>query len=180
MEEARYICSMAIGQDEEQKRSVSGSTKKDKKKVNFASMIDICHLNNAELDLKVPKVLRTSRGRGDIVKDDSGSCVVFTEQGSSASQITAAKVMMDGIARLLIVQEKQPTQYQHTLRQRWRKLPDCSKFPSQNVQTFGHAFHDTEWPKSWTNIEDPVVPLERNLYGHPFAGLLWKDSSGKS
>ena len=30
------------------------------------------------------------------------------------------------------------------------------------------------WPKSWTNIEDPVVPLQRNLYGHPFAGLLWE------
>ena len=34
------------------------------------------------------------------MKDDSGSCAVFTEQGSSASQMTAAKVMMDGIARL--------------------------------------------------------------------------------
>ena len=31
--------------------------------------------------------------RGDIVKDDSGSDAVFTEQGSSASQMTAAKVM---------------------------------------------------------------------------------------
>ena len=30
------------------------------------------------------------------------------------------------------------------------------------------------WPKSWANIEDPVVPLERNLYGHPLAGLLWE------
>ena len=29
--------------------------------------------------------------RGDIVKDDSGSYEVFTEQGSSASQMTAAK-----------------------------------------------------------------------------------------
>ena len=24
-----------------------------------------------------------------------------------------------------------------------------------------------EWPKSWSSIEDPVLPLERNLYGHP-------------
>ena len=32
--------------------------------------------------------------RGDIVKDDSGSYAVFTEQGSSASQMTAAKVIM--------------------------------------------------------------------------------------
>ena len=31
--------------------------------------------------------------RGDILKKDSGSYAVFTEQGSSASQVTAAKVM---------------------------------------------------------------------------------------
>ena len=37
--------------------------------------------------------------RGDIVKDDSGACAVFTEHGSSASQVAAAKVM-DVIARL--------------------------------------------------------------------------------
>ena len=37
--------------------------------------------------------------RGDIVEDDSGAYAVFTEQGSSASQMTAAKVM-DVIARL--------------------------------------------------------------------------------
>ena len=35
----------------------------------------------------------------NIVKDDSGSYAVFTEQGSSASQMTAAKVM-DIISRL--------------------------------------------------------------------------------
>ena len=23
-------------------------------------------------------------------------------------------------------------------------------------------------------MEDPVVPLERNLYGHPLEGLLWE------
>ena len=37
--------------------------------------------------------------RGDIVKDDSGAYAVFTEQGSSASQMTAATIM-DVIARL--------------------------------------------------------------------------------
>ena len=29
-----------------------------------------------------------------------------------------------------------------------------------------------KWPKSWSSVEDPVVPLERNLNGHPLAGLL--------
>ena len=37
--------------------------------------------------------------RGDFVKDNSGSYAVFTEQGSSASQMTAAKIM-DIISRL--------------------------------------------------------------------------------
>ena len=31
-----------------------------------------------------------------------------------------------------------------------------------------------KWPKSWANIEDSVVPLERNLYGHPLACLQWE------
>ena len=31
-----------------------------------------------------------------------------------------------------------------------------------------------KWPKSWSSMEDPVVFLERNLYGHPLAGLLWE------
>ena len=37
--------------------------------------------------------------RGDIVKDVSGSYAVFIEQGSSASRMTAARVM-DTISRL--------------------------------------------------------------------------------
>ena len=44
------------------------------------------------------------------MKDDSGSYAVFTEQGSSASQMTAGKVM-DIISRL-VVMDKQQTQYQ--------------------------------------------------------------------
>ena len=68
-------------------------------KVHFASLIDICHLKNAELQKEHQKYKGRIVLRGDIVKDDSGSYAVFTEQGSSASQMTAAKVM-DIISRL--------------------------------------------------------------------------------
>ena len=54
---------------------------------------------NAELETKLQKFEGRIVLRGDIVKDDSGSCAVLTEQGSSASHITAAKVM-DIISRL--------------------------------------------------------------------------------
>ena len=74
--------------------------------------MDICHLKNSELEPKHQKYKGRVVHRGDIVKDDSGSYTVCTEQGSSASHMTAAKVM-DVIARLPGF-AKQPTQYQLT------------------------------------------------------------------
>ena len=61
--------------------------------------MDIRHLKNAELEAKHQKYKGRIVLRGDNVKDDSGSHAVFTEQGSSASQMTAAKIM-DIISRL--------------------------------------------------------------------------------
>ena len=55
--------------------------------------MDMCHLKNADLETKHQKYKGRVVLRGDIVKDDSGSYAVFTEQGSSASRMTAAKVM---------------------------------------------------------------------------------------
>ena len=55
--------------------------------------MEICYLKNAELEAKHQKY------KGRIVKNDFGSYVVFTEQGSPASQMTTAKVM-DIISRL--------------------------------------------------------------------------------
>ena len=39
---------------------------------------------------------------------------------------------------------------------------------------YGYVYHDTSGQESWSNIEDPVVPVDRNLCGHPLAGLLWE------
>ena len=67
--------------------------------VHFASLMDRCHLKNAELEAKHQKDKRRFVLRGDFAKDDPGSDAVFTEQRSSASQMTAAKIM-DIISRL--------------------------------------------------------------------------------
>ena len=56
-------------------------------------------MKNAELEAKHQKYKGRVVLRGGIVKDDSGSYAVFTEQGSSASQMTAAKIM-DMVSRL--------------------------------------------------------------------------------
>ena len=81
------------------KREFILETHRDKKKVHFATLMDICYLKNAELEPKLQKYTGRVVLRQDIVKDDSGAYAVFTEQDSSASQMTAAKIM-DVIARL--------------------------------------------------------------------------------
>ena len=80
------------------KKEVIDEAKTSGATVHFASLMDTSHLKNAALEAKHQKYKGRAVLRGDIVKDDSGSYAVFTEQGSSASQM-AAKVM-DIISRL--------------------------------------------------------------------------------
>ena len=49
----------------------------EKKKVQFAALMDIRHLKNAELEPKHPKHKGRVVLRGDIVKDDTGAYAVF-------------------------------------------------------------------------------------------------------
>ena len=78
----------------ESKKEVTLEAQRDKKKVHFSTLMDICHPNKCGVrTLKVQKYKGRVVLRGDIVKDDSGSYAVFAERGSSASLMTAAKVM---------------------------------------------------------------------------------------
>ena len=130
-------------------------------KVHFASLMDICHLKNAEFL------------RGDVVKDDSGSYAVFTEQGSSASQKTAAKVM-DIISRLPGCNGQAADAVSACTQVKMEDAHKLFKFPKSECPDIWIRPPRHKWPKSWSSMEDPVVPLERNLYGHPLAGLLWE------
>ena len=53
-------------------------------------------------------------------------------------------------------------------------LPDCSTLSESESPDVRIRLPRHKWPKSWSNIEDLVVLLERNLYGNPVAGLLWE------
>ena len=75
--------------------------------------------------------------RGDIAKDDSGAHAEFTEQGSSASQMKAAKVM-DVIARLPDCDGQAADAYT-------RKNEDAQKLQkirNQNVRMYGYVFQN--------------------------------------
>ena len=111
--------------------------------------------------------------RGDIVKDDSGSYAVFTAQGSSASQMTAAKVM-DIISRLPGCAGQAADAVSAYTQVKMEDAPKLLKIPKSECPDIWICLPRHKWPKSWSSMEDPVVPLERNLYGHPLAGLLWE------
>ena len=141
--------------------------------VHFASSMDICHLKNAELEAKHQKYKGRVVLRGDIVKDDSGSYAVFTEQGSSASQMTAAKIM-DIISRLPGCDGQAADAVSAYTQVKMEDDQKLLKIPKSECPDIWIRLPRHKWPKAWSSMEDPVVLLERNLYDHPLAGLLWE------
>ena len=76
------------------------------------------------------------------MKDDPGAYAVFTEQGSSASQMTAAKVM-GVIARLPDCDGQAADAVSAYTHRKMEDAPTLQKNQSQNVQTCGYVFHHT-------------------------------------
>ena len=111
--------------------------------------------------------------RGDIVKDDSGSHAVFTEQGSSASQMTAAKVM-DIISRLQGCAGQAADAVSADTQVKWKMLTNCSKFPNRSVQTFGYAYQNT----SGLN-HGPVWKIQPFRLSEICTVIIWQDYYGK-
>ena len=52
--------------------------------------------------------------------------------------------------------------------------PSLFKIPKSECPDIWIRLSKHKWPKSWSDLEKPGVLLERNLYGHPLAGLLRK------
>ena len=130
-------------------------------------------MKTAELQAKHQKYEGRVVLRGDIVKDDSGSHAVFSEQGSSASQMTAAKVM-DIISRLPGCAGQAADAVSACTQVKTEDAPKLLKIPKSECPDIWIRLPRHKWLKSLSSMEDPVVLLERNLYGHPSAGLLWE------
>ena len=111
--------------------------------------------------------------RGDIVKGDSGSYAVFTEQGSSASQMTAAKIM-DLISRLPGCDGQAAAAVSAYTQVKMEDAHKLLRIPKSECPDIWILLPRHKWPKSWSSIEVSVVLLERNLHSHPLAGLLWE------
>ena len=132
----------------------------------------LCHEKHAERNL--PEHLKIYKGRlvfrGDLTKDEEGYLAVFSEQGTSASRLEAAK-FMDALARFRLDDEL-----------------ECDGEEADAVSAYTQAklggpetwitipmeYWPKEWHKWYTKEDKPVVRLILNLYGHPLAGLYWE------
>ena len=132
--------------------------------VHFPSLMDTCHLKNAELEAK---------HRGGIVKDNSGSYAVFTEQGSSASEMTAAKVM-DIISRLPDCDGQAADAVSACIQVKMEGAHKLLKIPKyRSVQTFGFVYRDTNGPN-----HGPVWKTQLFLLSGICTVILWQDYCG--
>ena len=133
--------------------------------------MDLCHLKNAALETNHQKYTGRVVFRGDILKDDSGSYAVFTEQGSSASQMTAAKIM-DIISRLPGCAGQAADAVSASTRVKMEDAPKLMKIPKSECPDIWIRLPRHKWPESMSSMEDPVVPLERNLHGREFSYIF--------
>ena len=63
--------------EERNKNEVIAEARNKGKTVHLASLTDLCHLKNSELEQQFEKYKGRVVLRGDIVRDDSGSYAVF-------------------------------------------------------------------------------------------------------
>ena len=101
------------------------------------------------------------------MKDDTGSNAVSTEQGSSASRMTAAG-LLDVISRLPVCAGA-PSDAVSAHAPVKMEAPDLLRLPKSECPATWIRLPCSRFPKSWDKIH-----LARNLFEHPMEGFLWE------
>ena len=138
--------------DESQKQERGDRRSKDNgRKSSFCITDEHMSFENAELEAKHQKYKCRVVLRVDIVKDDSGSYEVFTKQGSSASHMTAAKVM-DIISRLPGCDGQAADAVSAYTQVKMKDAPKLLKIPKSECPDIWIRLPRHKWPKSWSSV----------------------------
>ena len=147
-----------------EKSDVIRENKANKTKAHFGQLMILCHIKNAQPECDLWEYKGRLVFRGDQVKDEDGKYAVFSEQGTCASHLMAAR-FVDAIAHMpgMSGEDADATgAYTQT-----QLGPECP--------TTWITLPKDRWPKEWFGkYTEPVVELRTNLYGHPLAGLFWE------
>ena len=104
------------------------------------------------------------------MKDDSRAYAAFTEQGSFASQLTAAKVM-DVIAPVPDCDGQAADALSPYVQVKMEDAPKFLKIPKSECPDVWIRLPKHKW-QSWNNISDSEVPLERKFIRTPICRTL--------
>ncbi len=155
------------------RREVQDQAIAEGREVHFGTLMDLCHLKHSELAEHFHVYKGRVVFRGDQVKDESGYYAVFSEQGTSASQMAAAKTL-DAMARMPGMDgENSDAVGAYTQVPLIDQGVLLGKGKRDYIETW-ISLPRNRRPQEWDQIEDPVCLLRLNLYGHPLAGLLWE------
>ena len=120
------------------------------RKVHFASLMDLCHLKKIGVEAKISKVEAELYSEVTFVKDDSGSYSIFTEQGSPACQMTAAKVM-GIISRFPGCAGQAADAVSANTHVKMEDAPKLLKIPKSECPDISIHVPRHRWPKSWSS-----------------------------
>ncbi len=137
---------------------VASKASAENRTIHFGQVMPLCHVKHSELAKEFHSYKGRAVFRGDNVRDEQGHLAVFSEQGTSASHIAAAK-FLDALARFDGNDGEDSdamgayTQAEHAGEETWVHIPR------------------DRWPAHWHGkYTRPVVRLLRALYVHPKAG----------
>ena len=149
------------------------SQRSEGRKVHFASLMDLCRLKKSELEPKFQKYKSKVVLRGDVVNNDSGSYAVFTEQGSSASQMKATKIM-DIVSRLPGCAGQAPDAVSAYTQVKMEDAPTLLKIPKSECPNIWIHLPKHKWPEQCT-----LWKIWLFLLNEISTDILWQDYYGK-
>ena len=138
--------------------------------------MDMCGKKNSQLSEEHWIYKGSVVFRGDCIKDEQGFHAVFSEQGTSASHMAAAK-LIDALSRCDGMDGQDAEAVGAYTQATLKDMAD--KMGEELVDTW-ITLPKHKQPASWAGIDNPVCLLARNLYGHPRAGLYWEKFQRKA
>ena len=115
---------------------------------------------------------RSSKNTKDVLYYVEALCKM-TPAGFPASHMTAAMVL-DVISRLPGSAGQASDAVADYTQVKMEDAPNYRDYRNQSAPAIWIRLPRSRRPKSWDEIQDPMVRLKRNLYGHPSARLLWE------
>ena len=157
------------------KKEVIDEARNNGRKVHFASLMDLCHLKNSELELQYQKYKGRVVLRGDTVKDVSGSYAVFTEQRIISISNDSRKSHGHNIKTIGMFRTSSRCSIRLYPGQNGRCNDVIKKFQGQNVKIFGYVYRNTSGQN-----HGPVWKIQSFLLSEICTVILCRTVVGKA